>query len=229
MIDYSLLAQERSLREQLVYVSNQLVFLGLNRGTSGNCSARLGKYLLITPSGVPAKNLTPEAIVKLDYSGNIIGSGKPSSEWQFHCDILSSRPDINAVVHTHSLHAASQACIRKEIPAFHYMIAVGGGDNIRCAAYETFGSKALSIGAIEALKNRFACLLANHGLIALGSDLNSAFALAIEVETLCEQYTYAQLQGGPHILSKSQMNEVLEKFNEYGLRKNSDAPLEKNG
>jgi len=228
MIDSGLLAQERSLREQLVDVSNQLVLLGLNRGTSGNCSARLGKYLLITPSGVPAKNLTSEEMVKLDYCGNVIGPGKPSSEWQFHCDILSSRPDINAVVHTHSLHATMQACIRKDIPAFHYMIAVAGGDSIRCAPYETFGSKALSVGAINALKDRLACLLANHGLIALGSDLNSALSLALEVETLCEQYTYAQLLGGPHILSKLQMYEVLEKFNGYGLRKNSDAPLEKN-
>lgn len=228
MINFNPIIKEKILREQLVDVSNQLVFLGLNRGTSGNCSVRLEEYFLITPSGVSAKNLTPEAIVKLDYCGNIIGSGEPSSEWQFHCDILSSRPDINAVVHTHSLHATSQACLRKEIPAFHYMIAVGGGDSIRCATYETFGSKALSIGAIEALKNRFACLLANHGLIALGSDLNNALALSIEVETLCEQYTYAQLLGGPHILSKSQMNEVLKKFNGYGLRKNSDAPLEKN-
>ena len=229
MIDSSLLAQEKKLREQLVDVSNQLVFLGLNRGTSGNCSARLGGYLLITPSGVPAKHLTPEAIVKLDRSGKVINSGKPSSEWQFHCDIMFNRSDIHAIVHTHSLHATSQACMQKEIPAFHYMIAVAGGDSIRCAPYEAFGSKALSVGAIKALKDRLACLLANHGLIALGDDLNGALALALEVETLCEQYTYAQLLGGPHILSKSQMDEVLEKFQGYGVRKNSDPPLEKNG
>ena len=229
MLDSGLLAQEKNLREQLVAISNQLVLLGLNRGTSGNCSTRLAEYFLITPSGVPAKQLTPEAIVKLDYSGNIIGSGRPSSEWQFHCDILASRPEINAIVHTHSLHATSQACMHKEIPAFHYMIAVAGGDSIRCAPYETFGSKALSISAIKALENRLACLLENHGLIALGDDLDGALALALEVETLCEQYTYVQLLGDPHILSKSQMDEVLEKFKGYGTGKNSDASLEKNG
>ena len=228
MIDSILSAQEKNLREQLVDVSNQLVFLGLNRGTSGNCSVRLEEYLLITPSGVPTKDLTTDAIVKLDYSGNIIGSGRPSSEWQFHCDILSRRPDVNAVVHTHSLHATSQSCMRKEIPAFHYMIAIAGGDSIRCAPYETFGSKSLSLGAIEALESRLACLLANHGLIALGVDLDCALALALEVETLCDQYTCAQLLGGPHILSKSQMDEVLEKFKGYGTVKNSKAFLEEN-
>lgn len=228
MSNSNLLEQEKVFREQLVDVSNQLVFLGLNRGTSGNCSVRLGNNLLITPSGVPADQLTPEGIVKMDYSGKVIGPGKSSSEWQFHCDILFSRPEVHAVVHTHSLHATLQACMQKEIPAFHYMIAVAGGDNIRCSPYETFGSKALSLGAIRALENRLACLLSNHGLIALGVDLNSALALALEVETLCEQYTYALLLGGPNILSKSQMDEVLEKFKRYGARKNFDSSISKN-
>lgn len=228
MINSNLLEQEKILREQLVDVSNQLVFLGLNRGTSGNCSVRLENNLLITPSGIPANQLTPELIVKMDCSGKVIGTGKPSSEWQFHYDILFSRPEIHAVVHAHSLYATSLACVQKEIPAFHYMVAVAGGDNIRCAPYETFGSRALSLGAIKALENRLACLLANHGLIALGADLNSALALALEVETLCEQYTYAQLLGGPHILSKSQMDDVLEKFKGYGAGKNFDPSLNKN-
>jgi L-fuculose-phosphate aldolase len=223
-MDVILSTLENELRNQLVYISNQLAYLGLNRGTSGNCSIRLGAQILITPSGVPAKDLTPEAIVKLDGFGNVIGSGKPSSEWQFHFDILSSRPDVNAVVHTHSLHATAQACAHREIPAFHYMIAVAGGDTIRCAPYETFGTKALSLGAIEALENRYACLLANHGLIALGNNLNDALALALEVETLCEQYTYYQLLGGSHILSKSKMDEVLEKFKNYGVKGNSNIP-----
>jgi L-fuculose-phosphate aldolase len=219
-----LLILENELRKQLVDISNQLVSLGLNRGTSGNCSVRLGSQILITPSGVPAKDLTPEVMVKLDGFGNVIGYGRPSSEWQFHCDILSSRPDVDAVVHTHSLHATAQACAHKEIPAFHYMIAIAGGNTIRCAPYETFGTKALSLGAIKALENRYACLLANHGLIALGNNLNDALALALEVETLCEQYTYSQLLGGSHTLSKSQMDEVLEKFKNYGVKGNLNSP-----
>lgn len=223
-MDVTLSTLENELRKQLVDIYNQLVSLGLNRGTSGNCSVRLGSQILITPSGVSAKDLTPEAMVKLDSFGNVVGSGKPSSEWQFHCDILSSRLDVNAIVHTHSLHATVQACAHKEIPAFHYMIAVAGGDTIRCAPYETFGTKALSLGAIKALENRYACLLANHGSIALGNNLNDALALALEVETLCEQYTYSQLLGGPHILSKSQMDEVLEKFKNYGAKGNLNSP-----
>lgn len=223
-MDVKLSTLENELRKQLVDVSNQLLSLSLNRGTSGNCSVRLGSQILITPSGVPAKDLAPEAMVKLDGLGNVIGPGRPSSEWQFHCDILSSRPDVDAVVHTHSLHATAQACAHKEIPAFHYMIAVAGGDTIRCAPYETFGTKALSLGAIKALENRYACLLANHGSIALGNNLNDALALALEVETLCEQYTYSQLLGGPHILSKSQMDEVLEKFKNYGVKGNLNSP-----
>ena len=223
-MDVTISTLENELRKQLVDISNQLVSLGLNRGASGNCSVRLGSQILITPSGVPAKDLTPEIIVKLDSFGNVIDSGKPSTEWQFHCDILSSRLDVNAVVHTHSLHATAQACMHNEIPAFHYMIAIAGGDTVRCAPYETFGTKALSLGAIKALDSRYACLLANHGLISIGKNLNDALTLALEVETLCEQYTYSQLLGGPHILSKSQMKEVLEKFKNYRANENSKAP-----
>lgn len=210
--------RESALRLALVAAARSLTTQGLNRGTTGNIGVRLKKSFLITPSGVPADELSPEAMVEMDFSGVTVGPGKPSSEWRFHRDIFVARAEIGAVVHTHSRYATTLACLQREIPAFHYMIARAGGDSVRCTPYAIFGSQALSDLALQALENRKACLLGNHGLIALGFDLADALAMAVEVESLCEQYWSALQLGEPKLLSGRQMQAVLEKFKNYGRR-----------
>jgi L-fuculose-phosphate aldolase len=207
---------ELALRHEMLAVAKRLSDLGLNRGSTGNVSARNGDRWLVTPSGVPPEELSVHAMVAMDFSGQVIGAGKPSSEWRFHQDILVARPEVGGIVHTHSRFATAFACLHREIPAFHYMIAMAGGDSIRCSPYALFGTQELSDHALRALSGRKACLLGNHGMIALGADLADALALAIEVESLCEQYWSALQLGSPNILSESQMAEVIEKFKGYG-------------
>ena len=204
------------LREQIVAACKQLDSSGLNRGTSGNVSCREGEHVLITPSGVPVDEITPSRIVTLGFDGKVIGIGKPSSEWQFHADILRARPEINAVVHTHAPHATALACLREDLPPFHYMIAIAGGESVRCAPYALFGTDTLSRHAVEALRERKACLLANHGMITLGRDLDEAMTIAIELESLCQQYLIARQVGQPAILSEEEMRAVIERFKTYG-------------
>lgn len=207
------------LRQRLIAAYKKLIEFGLNRGTSGNCSVRSGRAnkFLITPSGIPLERMTPASIVEMGFDGSIQGIAKPSSEWRFHFDILNQRPDIQAVVHTHSIAATALACLRQEIPAFHYMVAVAGGDSVRCAPYELFGTQALSDGVLSALHDRKACLMANHGVIALGRDLHEAVQIAHEVEILAEQYLQASSVGEPHLLTTAEMNKVLESFKNYGF------------
>ena len=208
------------LRQKLIRAYKKLISMGLNRGTSGNCSVRCdrGTQFLITPSGVPLEKMTPASIVQMELDGSVHGNGKPSSEWRFHRDIMKQRPDAQAIVHTHSVAATALACLRQEIPAFHYMVAVAGGDSIRCAPYALFGSQVLSDGALDALEGRKACLMANHGVIALGRDLHEAVQVAQEVENLAEQYLKACSIGEPRLLSKAEMVAVLEKFQNYGYK-----------
>ncbi len=207
------------LRSAMVVGAQRLSALGLNRGSSGNIGVRLAQSFLVTPSGVPAEELLPQMMVEMDFSGTVLGSGKPSSEWRFHRDILAARADIGAVVHTHSRYATSLACLQLDIPAFHYMIAAAGGDTIRCTPYALFGTQELSDLALQALRERKACLLGNHGMIALGADLKAALALALEVESLAQQYWTALQLGEPNVLSKQQMQAVMEKFETYGQGK----------
>lgn len=209
---------DREVRGAMVEAARRLTSQGLNRGATGNIGVRLEQSFLVTPSGVPAEELLPEAMVEMDFSGAILGPGKPSSEWRFHRDILAARAKIGAVVHTHSRYATALACLHREIPAFHYMIAAAGGETIRCTPYALFGSQELSDLALRALLDRKACLLGNHGMIALGLDLTAALALALEVESLCEQYWSALQLGEPKLLSKRQMQAVMEKFKTYGRR-----------
>lgn len=206
---------EEGLRLQLLDISRRLLDLGLNRGTSGNAAVRDGDDILITPSAMAVANMTPADMVCMDLSGNVLCDGKPTSEWRFHRDILANRPDVNAVIHTHSAFATTLACLRKDVPAVHYMIAAAGGNVIRCAPYALFGEQTLSDNALFALEGRKACLLANHGMIALGSDLEDALAVAVEVEFLCELYWRALQAGEPYILTPRQMHEVQEKFADY--------------
>lgn len=213
----------RDTADSIVAAMRRLDALGLNRGASGNCSVRTVDGFLITPSGIPPEELTDTAIVAMSLLGPRGGSreikastANPSSEWRFHHDIYRQRPDVNAIVHCHSSFATTLACLHKEIPAFHYMIAVAGGSTIRCAPYALFGSQELSNSALKALEDRKACLLANHGMIAVGRDLTDALRIAIEVESLCEQYWRALQIGAPQILSDIQMRDVMDKFRTYG-------------
>lgn len=207
---------ETKLRRQMVKASLELIDLGLNRGASGNLSARFGDGFLVTPTGLSPEATSAADIVLMDFGGNSHGRCKPSSEWRFHCDILATRPEVNVVVHTHSMFATTLACMGRDIPAFHYMIAVAGGKDIRCAPYATFGGQALSDHAVQALQNRKACLLGNHGMIVLGDSLASTIALAVEVEALCEQYWRTLQIGKPNLLEDVEMDIVLEKFKHYG-------------
>lgn len=189
---------------------------GVNQGMSGNLSVRCNNGYLITPSGMAYHGCTPDDMVWMGFDGSIEGQRKPSSEWRFHHDILASRADIGAVVHTHSRFATTLACLQRDIPAFHYMIAMAGGNSIRCAPYATYGTQQLSDYALQALQGRKACLLGNHGLIVLGETLEKALALTIEVETLCEIYWRTLQIGQPILLNDEEMAIVQEKFRHYG-------------
>ena len=207
-------------RENLLSIAQKLIETGLNKGTAGNASVRLKENgsdgFLVTPSGMVVEDMSAASMVQMQFDGSYEQGKIPSSEWRFHRDILASRADINAVIHTHSMFATTLACLHKDIPPFHYMIAVTGGDTIRCASYALFGSQALSDNALAALIDRKACLLANHGMIALGRDLDDALAVTVEVENLCEQYWRALQLGEPHILTEVEMHEVFQQFKGYG-------------
>lgn len=208
---------ERKLRNAVVETARALVVAGLNTGSAGNVSARLPGAFLITPTGVDYATLEPGGLVEVGMDGSVApGQLKPSSEWRFHRDILAAREEVGAVIHVHSPYATALACVRSEIPPFHYMVAVTGGTSVRCAAYATFGTQELSDHALAALEGRRACLLANHGMIALGDDLDAALKLAIEVESLAQQYSIALQAGGPVLLDEEEMSRVLEKFKTYG-------------
>lgn len=205
-----------ALRKAVIAAARQMEPLGINRGTSGNVSVRAGGGLLVTPTGVPYDALAPGQVVWMDMDGRYEGGWLPSSEWRFHCDILRERPDLNAVVHTHAVHATALACHGRGVPAFHYMVAAAGGRDIRCAPYATFGTAELSANAVRALEGRRACLLANHGLIACGYTLDAALALAVEVETLAAMYLKALEIGEPAELDEAEMQRILGKFATYG-------------
>jgi L-fuculose-phosphate aldolase len=191
---------------------------GLNQGTSGNVSARSPEGFFITPSGRNMSDLTAHDMVAMSQDGQTPEGQKPSSEWRFHRDIYAAFSQAQAVVHAHSPFAVALACLRRDIPPFHYMVAMAGGRDIRCAAYATFGTQQLSDAVIAALQDRRACLMANHGLVAWGDSLESVLALALEVEALCGQYLRACQAGAPVLLSDAEMDEVLAKFRDYGAR-----------
>jgi len=212
-------AAEAQLRKAIIAAACRMNDLGINQGKSGNLSARIPRGFLVTPTGMPYDALKPADIVAMDFKGAHRGKRLPSSEWRFHRDILAARPEVNAIVHTHAVFATTLACLRREIPPFHYMVAVAGGDSIRCAPYATFGTEELSKNAVAALAGRKACLLANHGMIAVGSTLDQALALAVEVETLAAMYWRALQIGVPPLLDRAEMARVIEKFRTYGQQR----------
>lgn len=205
------------LRKQVVATARAINSSGLNPGKAGNVSVRYRNGFLITPSGVPYARLTPARIIHVAMDGTPgTRQLQPSSEWRMHRDIFRARQEAGAIVHVHSPYATALACARREIPAFHYMVAVAGATCIPCAPYATFGTQALSDSALAALAHSRACLLANHGMIAFGKTLEEAFALAVEVEFLARQYCLSLQIGGPALLGSDEMNIVMEKFKTYG-------------
>ena len=202
-------------RSQLIETSRALVANGVNRGASGNISLRCDKGFYITPSGIEPRFMTPEDICLMDMAGNLLEGIKPSSEWRMHRDVYLNRPDIHAVVHTHSTFAVTIACMEQSVPPFHYMIAVTGGNTIPCAPYALFGTQELSDVALATLGNGYACLLAHHGMLVAGYNLDHALAVTTEAESLCEQYWRILQTGNVPLLTDEQMTAVHEKFKDY--------------
>lgn len=208
---------EGALRARIVEVMQAMDARGLNRGTSGNVSARLGEGMLVTPSGVPPERLTPESMVFVGGDGDVApGQLKPSSEWRMHLQILRRRPDVGGVVHCHSRHATILACAGKPIPAVHYMVGVSGGASVPVAPYATFGSEALADAVVAALDGRHAALMANHGQIAVAPSLRHALLIAEEIEEQAAVYWGCLAIGGANLLSDDQMAEIMRQFRSYG-------------
>jgi L-fuculose-phosphate aldolase len=213
-------ATERELRAAIIATARAMNAAGINRGRSGNVSARTSVEgidgFLITPTGIAYDATTPDDIVAMTIDGTAHGHRLPTSEWRFHRDLYRARDDFRAIVHAHARFATTLACLHRGIPAFHYMVAMAGGRDIRCAPYATFGSAELATHAVAAMADRRACLLANHGMIAAGKDLASALELAVEVEGLAEMYWRALQLGEPQILSDAEMDVVVANFRTYG-------------
>jgi len=207
---------DRAKRQSIIDACRDMNRLGINQGTSGNISLRHKDGMLITPTAVPYDSMKAEQIVFMKLDGAIDSKQRPSSEWRFHRDILQSRPEVNAVVHAHPPFATIIAIMGLEIPPIHYMVACAGGENIRCAPYATFGTEELSHHAVTALEGRSACLLAHHGMIAIGPSLQKAMWLAVEVETLARQYHGCLQIGTPPLLSKAEVERVRARMTEYG-------------
>ena len=215
-------ADELWLAQEIIDTALAMSAEGLSPGISGNVSARHGRGMLITPTGMAYDELIPEDIVFVDTQGNTpAGARAPSSEWRFHMAAYAARPDANAILHAHSRFATALACARKPIPAFHYMVAVAGGRDIPLARYATFGTGELADNIAAALADRKACLMANHGQIACGASLEDALALARDVEALAAQYVTVLQLGEPHILNHEEMSRVLERFKNYGQQETS--------
>lgn len=216
------MAEETRLRNAIIEKCRWMNAIGLNQGTSGNISLHHGDRMLITPSGIPYDVMTPEMIAAMPIEGDYgawAGPKKPSVEWRFHLDILRARPDVMATVHTHSMYATILAIARRPIPPCHYMIAAFGGPDVRVCDYAKYGTQELSGHVLKALEGRNACLMANHGMLATGSSLDKAMWAAVELETIAKQYYHTLLIGGPVLLSDDEIDEALQDFVGYGLKK----------
>ena len=204
------------LRAEVLAIARAMNAVGINRGAAGNVSARSDDGFIITPTGMPYDECLPEDMAKVSLDGTALGKRQPSSEWRFHRDIYAARPEAGAILHAHSPFATALACQELEVPPFHYMIARFGGDTLRCAAYATFGTQALSDAMLVALDGRRACLMAHHGMVVFGANLKEALATAVELESLCEQYWRVLQLGTPKLLPADEMARVIEKFKSYG-------------
>ncbi len=206
---------DTEMATRIVEASQLLVCNSMNHGATGNISIRHKKGFFITPSGIAPSKMTPDLICRMDMAGECEKGMRPSSEWRIHRDIYLARPEVNAIIHTHSTFATTLACMQLNVPPFHYMIAVTGGNTIPCAPYALFGSQELSDAVLGTLGKGYACLMAHHGMVAVGNSLDHALSIAIEVESLCEQYWRILQIGHPVLLSEEQMHEVHGKFRDY--------------
>lgn len=207
---------EEHLRASLFETVCRLEEKGFNHGSSGNVSCRVEGGMLITPTGGSSANMSPDRIVRITLGGDVFGDGIPSSEWHMHGAVLSAYPHLQCVIHTHADCCVALSCLGRPIPAFHYMIAAFGGNDVPCAPYATFGTKALAEGAVDALKERKACLLSNHGMLVAATNLQSAFDLTVKLETLARQYILALQAGSPIILADQEIANVAERYKCYG-------------
>jgi len=208
------------IRQSIIDACREMSAQGINQGTSGNISVRTEDGILLTPSGVPYDRMRPEDIVTMKWDGSWTASPGhvPSTEWRFHLDILKSKPEANAVVHAHPIFCTIIAIMNRSIPAIHYMIAAAGGNDIPCAPYAQYGTEELSRAALDALRYRRACLLAHHGLIAIGPNLRKALWLAVEIEVLAKQYHGCLQLGAPPLLPDEEIDSILRRWGQYGLR-----------
>jgi L-fuculose-phosphate aldolase len=208
--------QEVLVRQAILHACRSMAGLGLNQGMSGNISVRAAARMIITPSATPYDAMTPADMVRVSIgAGEPEGRLAPSSEWHFHHDIYVSRPDVGAIVHAHPTYCTALSMARRGIPACHYMVATFGGDDVRCCGYATFGTPALSVLVVQALQDRQACLLANHGMIACGRDLAQAMWRAVELEAVARQYCASLAFGGPVLLSAEEMAAATRRFESY--------------
>ncbi|MFO1123983.1 MAG: class II aldolase/adducin family protein [Methylocystis sp.] len=211
---------ECDARAAIVDAAQELERLGLNHGSAGNLSLRVGDVAFVTPSGVPSRELSPASIARMPLTGegDFEGPLPPSSEWRFHLDIYNARPDVNAVVHMHSPYATTIATLRREIPAVHYMIAAFGGPTVRCVDYAPYGTAELSQLVVAGLKDRDGVLLANHGAIVSGVDMRRTLWRAVELEALAQVFYLGALSGEPVVLSDDEIMRTVERFKCYGTR-----------
>lgn len=212
---------ENYVRQSIIDHCRKMNALGINQGTSGNISARYEDRMLITPSAAPYDEMTPDMIASLPLEGEYgawDGPRKPSTEWRFHLDILKTRPEVQAVIHTHAIYSTILAIAHKPIPACHYMIAAFGGDDVRVCDYARYGTKELSDNILKAMEGRTACLMANHGMLVTGASLEKAMWAAVELETIAKQHYHALLIGGPAVLPAEEIAGVRKGFASYGLQ-----------
>lgn len=208
--------QENKIRKSIIDASLLLERKKLNQGKAGNISIRWKNGMLITPSGISYEGMKPKDIVFVDSKGRYEGIWKPSSEWRFHLDILKNRKEFNVIIHNHPAYGSGMSILRKDIKAYHYMIGFMGGDTIRCSTFAPPGTEELSKAALKALRDRKACLLANHGTISCGKDLDEALFLTEEFEILCKQITIAKINGSPKLVEKKYMKIIIEAIKSYG-------------
>ena len=208
----------KEIKSKIVKCAKELNKLGLNIGSEGNVSSRLGKNIFITPSGISAQKLDEYKVAEVDLNGKLINKNKPSSEVQMHLSIYNDRPEVKCIVHSHSEWASILSCQREKVPAFHYMVAEFGGIDIKCSKYATFGSMELANNVTVAMKNRVGCLISNHGQLTVGDSLEVALNLALALEKISKQYFFCKLVTKSKILSKSEMTRVLKLFRNYKIK-----------
>jgi len=210
---------EAEARRAVSHAYREIARLGLNVGSAGNVSARIGRGMVITPSGSSAETVTDAALVAMTLDGDAGGDAAPSSEWSMHAGIYRSCPEALCIVHTHADACTALACLHEGLPPFHYMVLQFGGADVRCAPYATFGTPDLAALAVTAIAGRSACLLANHGMIVHGQTMEQALGRAVALETLCRQYLMARSAGVPRLLTDAEIGAARERFKTYGPRR----------